>query len=183
MTGTYTQNLYNVLAHWFMSKPGNEVQAITKTDGTSASLPYLRGSSTSYDVEIRPDLKAPAGDVTYGILAGTGITAADPSDHTMENIILHGDTDGILNYDEVKLDAFNQNPDGSFDLLISRFFTNNGAVDVTIKEIGVVMKAPYSYNSYMNTMIYREVLDTPITVAAGGSIRYRTTLKLATGFA
>lgn len=43
--------------------------------------------------------------------------------------------------------------------------TNNGTTAFTIKEIGVFISASYNY---YNALVLREVLDSPVTIEAGG---------------
>lgn len=52
-------------------------------------------------------------------------------------------------------------------------FRNNGASNVTVREIGVVLAANYDYNNVdYALMAYRKVLDTPIIIAPGETYNF-----------
>jgi len=109
---------------------------------------------------------AGAKDSSYGIIVGSGTTPVSPDDYKLENQIAHGTADGQLYYGDTDvLDVVVQ--ENKIIQGLQRQFTNQGAVDVEINEIGVVVKT--TENNY-KVLIIRDVLDTPVTIPSGGTV-------------
>ena len=65
---------------------------------------------------------------------------------------------------------------------VSFVLTNTGTEDVTIREVGVNMEVivkPGAYPSEKDVLVYREVIDEPVTIAANASMKYKHTFEFA----
>ena len=127
------------------------------------------------------------GDDSYGIIVGSGDTPPSNSDYALESKISHGDGDNLLHYGPVTVsDIYVTDSEVYFE--ITRDFTNNGSVDVTVKEIGLVVYQTILYrtntsdhvNVDFKALIIRDVLDTPRTISPGStlSVTYRISVAL-----
>jgi len=110
---------------------------------------------------------APEADDTYGIIVGTSDQAVSASDYNLISKIAHGDSAGQLyHYATTMLEP---TVDGNtVRQRFERTFKNNSGGDITVKEIGLVVKIPV--DNYL-VMIIRDVLSTPVTVSTGGKMR------------
>jgi len=112
------------------------------------------------------------GDDTFGIVVGTGNTPVTADDYNLASKIAHGTDAGQLSYGAVTLD----DPviiDNTVKQQIMRSFTNNSGADITVNEIGLIVKI--NYRNYL-VMVIRDVI-TPKTVPAGGSLDIGIVLK------
>ena len=113
------------------------------------------------------------GDDTFGIVVGTGNTPVTADDYNLESKIAHGTDAGQLSYNETIL--YGPFVTGTAVVQVfRRQFTNNSGTDITVNEIGLIVKT--SYDNYL-VMIIRDVLDTPKTVPAGDSLDIGIVLK------
>jgi len=112
------------------------------------------------------DMYAPAGDDSYGLVVGTGTTSVDINDHNLASKISHGTGSGQLSYGD-------SNPYTTGSGLtqsrgVERSFDNNSGGDITVNEIGLIMKV-YDGSSYYNILILRDVISAT-TVPNGGRL-------------
>ena len=115
---------------------------------------------------------AGAGDDTFGIVVGTGDTPVTADDYNLASKIAHGTGAGQLSYGAVTLyDPFVS--DYTVKQRIARSFTNNSGADITVKEIGLIVKT--SVDNYL-VMIIRDVI-TPLTIPDGGKSMIRYYIK------
>lgn len=110
-----------------------------------------------------------------GIVLGTGTTAPSEDDYRLENIITDGLTASITTNSGVE----NGSPYGDINLALQN--TSNAAI--TITEIGIT-RSLYDATSFGGTsgnshryLVDRTVLDTPVTIAPGGTAIITYTLK------
>ena len=110
---------------------------------------------------------APEADDTYGIIVGTSDQPVSVDDYNLISKIAHGDSAGQLyHYATTMLEP---TVDGNtVRQRFERTFKNNSGADITVKEIGLVVKT--SEDNYL-VMIIRDVLSTPVTVSTGGKMR------------
>ena len=110
--------------------------------------------------------RAPAGDDSYGIVVGTGTTPVDINDHNLASKIPHGTGSGQLSYGETSgyVDGSGLRQDRG----LQRSFDNNSGADITINEIGMVLKINDGSNDYY-IMIARDVISAT-TVPNGGRV-------------
>ena len=56
--------------------------------------------------------------------------------------------------------------------------TNGGSAEITISEIGYYGMLPYSSTAFMSTLVERTVLDSPVTIPAGGVGQITYTIRM-----
>ena len=111
-------------------------------------------------------LKAPSGDDSYGIVVGTGTKSVELDDYNLESKITHGTGSGQLSYGECS--PYGVTSDTRADVGLQRSFDNNSGADITINEIGMILKVYDGANTYY-TLIMRDVISTT-TVPNGGRV-------------
>jgi len=144
---------------------------VTQTNGASASAGAL-----CYGLYIicyggwSPT--APQGDASYGIHIGTSDVGVSINDYNLGAQIAHGNGAGQLyHYPTTLLDPA---VDGNtVTQKISRGFMNNSGAEITVKEIGLVVKTNY-FN--LLVMIIRDVI-TPLPIPDGGNATIDVLLK------
>ena len=133
---------------------------------------WYHGSYSSIDGYGGWSALAGAGDDTFGIVVGTGDTPVTADDYNLASKIAHGTDAGQLSYNESVL----------YDPVVTgtavrqefrRQFTNNSGADITVKEIGLIVKT--NYDNYL-VMIIRDVI-TPLTIPDGGKSMIRYYIK------
>lgn len=109
-------------------------------------------------------------DYNMGILVGSGSTPASYEDYQLDELITSGitlvSTTGTLTETAFDNDTHIMTSKRSFTL------NNSSGSNITISEIGLSIGC-YSYNSSnhgFQTLVYREVLDSPVTLAPGESM-------------
>jgi hypothetical protein len=109
--------------------------------------------------------EAPAGNTSYGLLVGTGVTAPTVSDYTMETLIAHGTAATQLSYGATAVSAATVSGTSTI-LAIIRSYTNGSGGAITVKEIGWVTE---TYNAKYNLML-RDSVDQAIADAATSTL-------------
>jgi len=109
---------------------------------------------------------ASAGDDSYGIQVGTGTTAVDKFDYCLESKIPHGSSSGQLSYGETS--SYSAGTGLQVDEGMQRSFDNNSGADITINEIGMVLKVNDGSSDYY-IMVMRDVISAT-TVPNGGRV-------------
>ena len=82
---------------------------------------------------------APEGDDSYGITVGSDSTPVTDDDYSLKSKISHGDGDGLLHYGVHTLGGVEVGSNYA-RFRISRGFTNNGSVAVTVYEFGLAVR-------------------------------------------
>lgn len=107
--------------------------------------------------------------LNYGkecFIFGTDDTAVTYDDYTLSLASL---TNVQYSWDGINYDAESKTYSNT-----ARFiFKNNTSSDITVKEIGI---RTYGYQP-QSVLLYREVLETPITIPAGNSVTYTHEFK------
>lgn len=112
---------------------------------------------------------AAAGDTGMGILWGSGDTAVAIDDYTLDVPISHGVGAGQLSYAAVSFTAPSTLGDKR-SFTITRSATNASGANVTVKEIGLFVKASLVGAVAVYFLAIRDVLATAFTVPNGGAI-------------
>ncbi len=151
-----TNNFYKIMIS-LMTKP-SMVIAPTRYDGTS--------SSTITDPEylfegMRYVRSATFKSGLYGTFFGTGTTPPTRDDYKLESPI----TDGTL-YSSVQTAPVQGFDEDHARLYVTHEVHNTGTEDITVSEVGIFGCARDSSNVIF--LLDRTVLDTPITIPAGG---------------
>ena len=111
-------------------------------------------------------MKAPEEDDSYGIIVGTGTTPVSLEDYNLASKISHGTGSGQLSYGACS--PYGISSDTQADVGLQRSFDNNSGADITINEIGMVLKVYDGTNTYY-TLIMRDVISAT-TVPNGGRV-------------
>lgn len=106
----------------------------------------LTTQGTNYANGMAPCLNAPTTITTYGILAGTGVTAPATLDYTMQTLIAHGIAAGNLLYQATAVGGAGV-VGANTDTIIARVLVNGSGGTVTIKEVGMAV----ALNAYGDT--------------------------------
>jgi len=110
------------------------------------------------------------GDLTRGIIVGSGTTAVDIEDYRIDTIIAHGTGAGQLQYSAVSFGAPTQTA-SVIKFIVTRTFTNGTGSDVTIREIGL-----YGVNDN-SFLLIRDILTSPETIANNEKITFNYTIQ------
>jgi len=111
------------------------------------------------------------GDDSKGVLFGTGTTAFDITDCKLASKIAHGDGDNLLHYYDTSVGDIDTSISGKVRLPIQRSAVNNGSVDISVSEVGLVVSITIGGTDYY-FLIARDVLDSPISVPAGATLKW-----------
>jgi hypothetical protein len=108
------------------------------------------------------------GDVTNGIVAGTGNTAPTINDYVMETPIAHGVGAGQLQYGAVTfgLPAYDA---ATSQYTITRDLANGSGGAITVNEIGLYVEG-YHYNVHYDFLAVRDVIGGGINIPNGQTL-------------
>ena len=161
-----TRNWYN----WWKSQHSRQVitGGAVLQDGNVRDLTYSSNNNAVIGLALTDNM------VRYrtnepGIYLGSGTTPATLDDHKMESMI----TSGLVCSVATSLDDNN-------DAVNNITITNNTNADITIGEVGT---GGYAYcgqeSSYWNVLLMdRTVLDSPVTIPAGGVGQITYTIRM-----
>lgn len=83
---------------------------------------------------------------THGIIVGTGTTAVTIDDYNVETPIAHGNGAGQLAYGAVNFDTgLTADGSNSYYFYCSRTFANNSGGNITIGNVGLVVRSTYNF--------------------------------------
>ena len=117
------------------------------------------------------DTSAAIGDVTHGVLVGTGTTAVAKDNHTMETIIADGNGAGQLEYGVAVIDAAT-GVSGGYRVTLSRQFDNDSGGDITVKECGVAVVCKDNGAGTRNVLIIHDLQTQLISDATSKVFKY-----------
>jgi len=123
--------------------------------------------------------RANAGEVTRGIIVGTGSTPPQPSDYKIQTIIPHGNAAGQLAYSFWGESGPWIAPPNIY-CAIHRTFTNNSGAPITVTEITLYAQANIGSTPYY-FCITRDILAAPATIQAGQAYRFIITFCTPVG--
>ena len=149
---SFTQNMKRWICDSLNSE-GSVGWSVVDTGGASRSL----SGFTVY-------LNAPTGDDNYGIQVGSSDIAFDPAQYSLGSKIPNTQIgyQGMTVYQDLNTQRTWQ-----------RAFVNTSGGDITVKEIGIAVKASGVY-----ILVARDVLSTPVTVPNYGTLVVRYTFKI-----
>ena len=142
-------------------------------DGQSKTKYYPYQTNVSIQAALN-SVKTELARHTSGVLFGTGDTPASLDDYKLAGDVIQNIATSIhktYSYSEAQP-----------SLKAVYTITNNNAAAITIKEVALNLQFHYSSNSSTGCVIDRTVLDTPVTIPAGGvgQVEYTITLNLPT---
>lgn len=110
-------------------------------------------------------------DGSSGVVFGTGSSVA-PDDYTISGDVISG-----ISYNTA-ISYFNDGAKAEKTVVYT--ITNNNETDITISEIGYFEKVPAGKNSSATTysLIEHTVLDSPVTIPAGGVGQITYTIRM-----
>ncbi len=164
---SFLYNYYNIARVWAFK-------------GTPTILKDTSGNNTStintWNIENSKGADAPEGDDSFGIVVGSGSTPVNvQNDYNLANKISHGTGSGQLQYGATSMtDDMTNLP--TMVLEIKRSFINQSGDNVTVNEIGIILKINDGSNDYY-VMIARDVI-TATTVPNGGTLNVTYRLKI-----
>jgi hypothetical protein len=147
---------------------------VTDTSGTVRYYPY----SSNYLFVTGLCLYAGDGVGDYGLVVGSSDNPNAINTYTMGAIISHGNASGQLYYGATSIEN-PSNPSGTnyWIFRIVRIFTNNSGGSITVKEIGLIVKAQDSGSNVRYFLIARDVIS-PVTVPTGATLTVRYIPKI-----
>jgi hypothetical protein len=148
--------------------------SVTDTSGTVRGYP----STGVYIYQAGLCLYAGDGVGDYGLVVGSSDTPNAVNTYTMGAIIPHGNSANQLYYGATTIEN-PQNPSGTnyWIFRIIRTFTNNSGGSITVKEIGLIVKAIDSQSYVRYFLIARDVIS-PVTVPNGATLTVRYIPKI-----
>jgi len=109
---------------------------------------------------------APAGDTSAGIVVGSSSSPVTINDYALGGLIAHGTGAGQLLYGATTVEDLVKTAN-SWTFRIVRAFTNGSGATITVREIGLYLRIPYTI------MFARDVLPTPIDIPNGATLTVR----------
>ena len=136
-----------------------------RTDGSSTAI--MKSDLANADIS------AGEGETDYGIVFGTGSDPNSPGMYNLQSPISHGDGDNLLHYYGVSVGNIVVEGNTVY-FEISRDAKNNGSVDITIYEAGLIVKL----GTLGNFLVGRQVISGGITVPAGATLTFKFRPKI-----
>jgi hypothetical protein len=169
----YIGLLKGLFAHKYAVANSGNVTVIDDT-GVSRTYPKSDGYIHSSSIPVMADINE--GD--YGLVIGISDTANTINTFNMGNIITHGSGSGQMLYGGTTIEN-PTNPSGNdWVFRIIRVFTNNSGASITVKEIGIKVKAQDSGGGARWFLIARDVISSGVTVPNGSTLTVRYILKI-----
>ena len=156
----FLKNWYKIV-FGMMSGAGMPLQ-IKDTSGTARNFAFNSSPAQMIYFSVYDILKKwttnPTND--YGVVFGNGDTPVTMDDYKLAGSIVTGCTVTLANGSSCADDG----------VTIEKTFSvsNTGNADITIKEVGIVHAFYYSSTAYKYALVERTVLDSPVTIPAGG---------------
>ena len=142
----------------------------TDTGNTTRAL-----TSVMSNVPFRCD--AALGDVTNGIVVGTGINAVAMTDYALQTPIAHGNGAGQLAYSGMVFAAVGTS--GSNRVIdVTRIATNNSGGNISITEIALYITFVYTGPTNGFFCACRDLLSVTVTNGGSKTLKYRFTVAL-----
>jgi hypothetical protein len=147
---------------------------VTDISGTVRYYPY----TTTVIYRTCMCMCAGIGVDEYGLVVGSSDAPNAINQYAMGAKIPHGNESGKLYYGAISFEN-TSNPPGTNNWIIRiiRTFSNNSGSSITVKEIGLIVKAYDSTASARLYLIARDVIS-PVTVPAGSTLTVRYILKI-----
>jgi hypothetical protein len=164
----FTKNWYKLIAaNCFGEDSAKSWGVVTFTGATSTNT---TGAWANMDMGISSGSKYPALNRVAlttstkqqgGVAIGSGRTPATLNDYKLESMILNSSLSASTVVNKTK-------EDGRVTLTSLITITNGDTSDITIGEVGAFMNTSISSADSACVLLERTVLDTPVTIPAGG---------------
>lgn len=175
----FTNNWYKVLAATmgiattkYITMAGNEESVRTDTGYKSLQVGYNPGSQTDPNIPSMYVIKTNT-DGGGGVIFGTGSKPA-----SVEDIALSGEMVTTLSASAIVTKNVD---DGGVTLEAVYTINNTGSSPITIGEIGLIAQASQGTNytnGYIKALLEHTVLETPVTIPAGGVGQVTYTIRM-----
>lgn len=117
------------------------ILSTTFRNANTNAVPNIAGVNQNVTAGSYPmSTNAIIGALDAGIIAGTGVTAVNITDHKIETIINHGNAAGQLSYSAVDYPNTWTVTATQAYVDVRRFLTNNSGGDITIEEFALYVK-------------------------------------------
>ena len=131
--------------------------------------------SSSYGYPASSTQSFSSSGTTSGVVVGSGTTPSTEDDYALEAPISSG-LNGVTNVSQ------NLDSNGNLYCEITLSLANTTNAAIVVNEIGYIQSIPYATQSatsgsVVSTLFDRTVLDTPVTIPAGGTKVIEYTLK------
>ena len=161
-----TRNWYN----YFKSMRAEQVfsNAITEWSGSKNSAGWRYNGNFDSVINFK-NVAFYLSNSNNGIVVGSGRTPATIDDYKLESMITSGLSASIA-----------KSIDSDNDTIIALTFTNTSSADITIGEIGYVgtVYIDNNFGGSKYVLLERTVLDSPVTIPAGGIGKIEYSIKL-----
>ena len=126
-------------------------------------------------------LNAGSGVDDFGLVVGYGTAPVSPDDYKLDSQYPHGTGLGYLEYRDTSISdvtteqtTINDKTAYVMKFSIERQFYNNCDNDQEVTEVGLIARIEYYGGGSANVLIYRDLLDTKLTIPAysTGVLRY-----------
>ena len=172
------RNYYKILDAILQGTDTDNLTVFTKTDGGKMNARYYSSSDSSYiDALGFHDLTRLRDSLTYqGVVFGDGATEPSFDDYTLAGSVIKGLTGTISR-------TGTNNGESGAEATAVITVTNGNSNEVTIREVGYIGYATFYYTNSSNStggyiMLDRTVLDTPVTIPAGGVGQVTYTIRM-----
>lgn len=120
---------------------------------------------------------AAAGNLTNGIVVGSGVNAESFEDYTLQTQIAHGTGAGQFSYAQCEAPAKSYDAGTkTYSCIWTRYLNNNSGGDVTVNEVGLIMSCNTNYG--YRGMVSRDKLGAPVVVASAGQLKVSYTFSV-----
>jgi hypothetical protein len=169
----YSGLLKGIMTHKYSVDNSGNV-TIKDTSGTDRTYP----KSGAYVQFGCMPIMADVSEGDYGIVIGTSDTANTKDTYAMGGVIAHGSGSGQMLYGTTTIEN-PTNPSGNdWVFRIIRIFTNNSGASITVKEIGITVKAYDSGGVFRYFLIARDVISASVNVPSGSTLTVRYIPKI-----
>ena len=168
-------------------------ETIIDTSGTQQTIDgsnsgsyssHCNGGTRGYGGDTYYTVEAPEGDHTYGLVAGSGTTPVSMDDYQLDTLYEHGEGAGKLFYKDTIISlivggetTIDNTTYKTMTLIIQRPVENRHTENQTINEIGLIMYIKHMSVYEYKVLIFRDVLDNPITLAPTEAVTLRYHLR------
>ena len=169
----YVMNFLRMLRHWFLNGGWNgSGNSLVNTSFRNLAGSIVSSSGVCYSVTCSRDwylswgsflANAAIGDLTRGIVVGTGTTTVANDDYKIETLTSHGSGVGQLFYDAVAFLPLAVS-DNTMTIGIARMMSNNGASPIPVNEIA------FYAAGVIPIMLLRDLVASPVILNPGESM-------------
>lgn len=156
---------------------GIENTSVVNESGTSVTYPPNNNNGTN-NFFFLFSILGDAGDVSQGIIVGSGSTPNTITTFCLAQKITHGTGADQLQYQVMAVDEVT-NPEGNIlQFEITRMFINGSENTVTVREIGILVKTYGGTRTPQSFLVARDVLASPVNVPSGSTLTVKYIVKI-----